>query len=189
MFYTRDLNEMDTKLINDILHIDSLVYPAHYQGTFSEIHDRYKTNRDMFVLLYADEMLIGYLCMFPIKTVLYEQILQEDRFFDSDIPGNMLETFCPNNSYKLYLISAAIHPKYQKQGLSNLLITGFHKYVNDKKKNSITFSSALSTSITMEGRQMLRKMGFSEIANRGENFKLHELVFDEVFYSNTEEVK
>jgi GNAT superfamily N-acetyltransferase len=169
----------DTQFINEILHLDSLVYQERYQGTFDEVYDRYKANRDMFILLYSDKKLIGYLCLFPIKDQLYERIRKEDRVFDSDIPADMLEPYVPGGIYKLYLISAVIHPEYQKQGLSKLLVKGFHQFINDKKNDNITFSSALSTSITEGGKRILEKLGFTEIKRLGGSRALHELFFTE----------
>jgi GNAT superfamily N-acetyltransferase len=177
MFVAYDQKGLDTKFIKEILHLDSLVYPERYQGTFDEVYGRYMANRDIFVVLYSDEKLIGYLCLFPIKDELYKRILKEDRVFDSDIPGEMLEPYLPNRCYKLYLISTVIHPDYQKQGLSKLLIQGYNQFIDDKIKNNITFSSALSTSVTDDGRRMLERLGFTEMKRLGGTCSLHELFF------------
>jgi hypothetical protein len=115
MIYTQCINDLDIRLINEILEIDALVYPKHLQGTFEEVYGRFCANRDIFILLYDDKKLIGYLCLFTIKDSLYEQILSGNKLFDSDIPGEMLEQYKPHNVYKLYLISAAIHPEYPKE--------------------------------------------------------------------------
>ena len=76
--------DLDISFINDVVEIDSMVYPAHLQGTFDELCDRFNANRDSYVLLYDDTDLVGYLCLFPIKEELYEEIISNDRVYDSD---------------------------------------------------------------------------------------------------------
>ncbi|MCL2176156.1 MAG: GNAT family N-acetyltransferase [Treponema sp.] len=182
MFTVKNTNNFDANFINDILDIDASVYPENLQGTFDEIYDRFKANNDIFVLLCDDEKIIGYLCMFPIKEKLYEKIINEDRIFDSDIPGVYIEQYSPFNTYKLYLISAVIRPEYQKQGLSKYLIMGFNDFIIDKKKENILFSKALSTSVTLSGKKMLEKMGFHIKKKLSEEYNLHELIFDKKYY-------
>jgi GNAT superfamily N-acetyltransferase len=186
MIYTQYINDLDIRLINELLEIDLLVYPKHLQGTFEEVYGRFCANRDIFILLYDDKKLIGYLCLFPIKDSLYEQILNGNKLFDSDIPGEMLEQYKPYNVYKLYLLSAAIHPKYQKNGLSNQLIKGFYRYILEKKEKNVTFSSALSSAVTNEGKQMLERMGFIEKKKLHGGFSLNELTINDSVYEIAE---
>jgi len=95
------VDDLDKGFINEILEIDASVYPEHLQGTFEEVYGRYCANKDMFVLLYDDKKLIGYLCLFPIKDSLYERILNENILFDSNIQGEMLEWMGFNEKKKL----------------------------------------------------------------------------------------
>jgi len=185
--YTDELDKNhDKKLINEILEIDSLVYPNHLQGTFDEIYDRFRANRDIFILLYDDKKLIGYLCLFPIKDPLYVQISNENKLFDSNIPGEMLEKYEPHNIYKLYLISAVIRHEYQKMGLSKHLIKGFYQYILNKKKKDIKFSAALSSAVTNDGRLMLKRMGFKEKKELTGGFTLNELTINDSVYEIAE---
>jgi len=180
-------NDPDKKLIYEILEIDSSVYPKHLQGTFDEVYDRFCANRDIFILLYDNKKLIGYLCLFPIKDSLYEQISNENKLFDSNIPGDMLEQYKPHNIYKLYLISAVIRPEYQKMGLSKHLIKGFYKYILDKKKKDILFSVALSSAVTNDGKVFLKRMDFKEKKELSGGFTLNELIIDDSVYKTAEE--
>jgi GNAT superfamily N-acetyltransferase len=188
MINIRCIDDLDVKLINDILKIDSAVFPKFLQGTFVEVYGRFKANRDIFILLYSENDLIGYLCLFPVKDILYKQILNEKRLFDSDMSGELIERYEPFNTYKLYLISAAIHPEYQRKGLSKHLIDGFFQYILEKKKNNIFFSTALSTSVTVAGRVMLKKMGFKEKKTLLGGYVLHELDIVDAFSKLSKEV-
>ena len=178
-----NIDDLDINLINDVLKIDSMVYPEHIQGTFDEVYDRFKANRDMLVLLCDGNKLIGYLCLFPIKEELYDEIVNSDRMFDSDIPGELLEQYEPYNTYTLYIISIAILPEYHGKGLSNRLIEGFHKYIFEKKKNNIYFSAALSTAVTEGGEYILKKMGFKKRKILSEGYVLYELLIDDDYYN------
>ncbi len=179
-------NDLDKKFINEILEIDASVYPEHLQGTFEEVYGRFCANRDMFVLLYDDNRLIGYLCLFPLKDSLFEEISNGDKLFDSDIPGDMLLQYKPNNVYKLYLISMVIIPEYQNKGLSKNLIKGFYNFILEKKKNNILFSKILSSAVTNEGKQMLERMGFKEKKKLPGGYSLCELIINDSVYEIAE---
>lgn len=179
-------DDLDKKFIDEILEIDASVYPEHLQGTFEEVYGRFCANRDMFVLLYDDKRLIGYLCLFPIKNSLYEEISNGDKLFDSDIPGEMLEQYKPHNAYKLYLISMVIIPEYQKKGLSKYLEKGFFNFIHEKKKEDVIFSSILSSAVTDDGKQMLERMGFKEKKKLPGGYSLCELVINDTVYETAE---
>jgi GNAT superfamily N-acetyltransferase len=179
-------DELDKEFINEILEIDASVYPKHLQGTFEEVYGRFCANRDMFVLLYDEKKLIGYLCLFPIKDTMYAQITGENKLFDSDIPGEMLEQYRPHNVYKLYLISMVIIPEYQKKGLSKHLIKGFYHFILEKKKKNILFSVILSSAVTNDGKLMLERMGFKEKKKLPGGYSLNELIINDAFYEIAE---
>jgi ribosomal protein S18 acetylase RimI-like enzyme len=113
---------------------------------------------------------------------LYNEILVENRLFDSDIPGVLLERYTPFSKYRLYLISAAIHPEYQGKGLAKYLVRGFYGYLLEKKKENIYFTSALSTAVTSEGRIMLDKMGFMEVKKLNSDYTICELLINDETY-------
>jgi len=182
-------DELDKDFINAILEIDASVYPLNLQGTFDEVYGRFKANRDTYVLLYFNKKLIGYFCFFPIKSILYDEIVNKNKLYDSDIPGEMLEQYEAFNSYKLFVISTAILPEHQKKGLSKYLIKGFYQFILDKKKNNIMFTSALSSSVTPEGKIMLDKIGFRKIKTISEEYSLHELIMDDDFYGSIGETR
>ena len=179
-------DELDKEFINEILEIDASVYPEHLQGTFEEVYGRFCANRDMFIMLYDDKKLIGYLCLFPIKDSLFEKISSENKLFDSDISGEMLEQYKPHNVYKLYLISMVIISEYQKKGLSNYLIKGFYRFILEKKKNNILFSVILSSAVTNDGKLMLERMGFKEKKKLPGGYSLNELLINDAFYEIAE---
>jgi len=177
---------LDKDFINTILEIDASVYPLNLQGTFDEVYGRFRANRDTYVLLYDNDTLIGYFCFFPIKTTLYDKIVNDDKLFDSDIPGEMLEQYKAHNTYKLFVISTAILPEHQKKGLSKKLINGFYQFLLDKKTHNIMFTSALSSSVTPEGKIMLDKIGFKKIKTISDAYSLNELIMDDDFYRSIE---
>jgi len=180
-------DELDKDFINAILKIDASVYPLNLQGTFDEVYGRFRANRDTYVLLYDNNTLIGYFCFFPIKAILYDEIVNKDKLYDSDIPGEMLEQYKAFNTYKLFVISTAILPEYQKKGLSKNLINGFYQFILDKKKHNIMFTSALSSSVTPEGKIMLDKIGFKKIKTISDEYSLNEMIMDDDFYRSIEE--
>ncbi|WP_337100436.1 GNAT family N-acetyltransferase [Paenibacillus sp. YIM B09110] len=179
----RDIHDVDRKLIQDILAIDELVYASDFRGTYEEVSERFRANRDMFILLYDDDKIIGYLCLFPIKAELYEKIVRSDRMYDSDIPGSMIERYTPGERYKLFMISVAIHPDYQNQGHSGKIIQGFYSYMLKKQKDNIHIDSILAISVSKPGERFLGKLRFAPLKEIKSGISLHELIIDETFYS------
>jgi GNAT superfamily N-acetyltransferase len=178
----RDIHDVDKKLIQDIMAIDALVYTPDYQGTYEEVSARFFANRDMFILLYENEKIIGYLCMFPIKNDLYQNIIQSNAMHDSDIPGSMIESYSSGNHYKLFMISVAIHPDFQKRGLSKLIIRGFYRYMLNKQKNNIHIDSILAISVSKTGERFLENLRFTKLSEIKIGVSMHELIIDENFY-------
>ena len=181
------INDIEANLISSVLEVDSLAFAEDFQGTYSEEYDRFIANKDTYVFLYDGAKMVGYLNLFPIKRELYEQIISEDRLFDSDIPGEMIEQYVPSRSYDLYLLSAAIRPDYQKRGLSKLLVKGFFEYLLEKKNDGILFSSALSTAVTNEGSLLLERMGFGRKKDITGGHGLYELIIDGAVYRRAED--
>ena len=188
MISTKHAEDIDIDIIKAILEIDSIVYPEHLQGTFDEVYGRFKANRDTIILLFDEHKVIGYFCMFPVKNELYNEILNSDRFYDSDIPSESIVQYQPHNTYKLYAISTAIHPDYQGKGLSKLLINGFYKYLINKKNNNIFFSSILTTAVTDGGDYLSRKLGFEKKKTLNDGYVLYELLIDDTYYTMVEKV-
>jgi GNAT superfamily N-acetyltransferase len=160
------------------MELDMLVYPPHLRGSFDEIYGRFTANRDIFVLLFDKGKIIGYLCFFPVKDDLYERILAEDKLFDSDISAEMIESYKSGRTYKLFLISAAIHPEYQRKGLSRRLLEGFHEFLQKKNGENIGFSTALAAAVSPAGAHMCQKLGFAEIKRLPGDYILYELSLD-----------
>jgi len=188
MISTKYIEDIDIDIIKAILEIDSIVYPEHLQGTFDEVYGRFKANRDTLILLFDEYRVIGYFCMFPIKDKLYNEILNSDRFYDSDIPSESIVRYEPHNTYKLYAISTVIHPDYQGKGLSKLLVNGFYAYMMNKKKNNIFFSSILTTAVTNGGDYLSRKLGFEKKKTLNDGYVLYELLIDDTYYTMVEKV-
>jgi ribosomal protein S18 acetylase RimI-like enzyme len=86
----------------------------------------------------------------------------------------------------MYLLSVAIHPEYQGRGLSEHFIRGFYRFIINKRKENILFSSALSSSVGTPGRRMLEKLGAKEVKRLSEGSTLHELIIDDVYYKRAE---
>jgi len=181
------VRDLDIKLAKSVLEIDSLVFEEDLQGRFDEEYDRFTANRDTYFFLFDDNKMIGYLCAFPIKRELYDRIISEDRLFDAEIPGAMLEQYQPFQTYNLYLLSVAILPEYQKRGLSGHLIKRFYKYLLDKRKENVRFSSILSAAVTDEGGRFLEKIGLRKKKGLPEGYDLYELIVDDHTYSRAED--
>ena len=74
-----------TDFIKDIMCLDSLAYNEDMQGTYDSINNRFKKNKDSYILAYDNKKLVGYICFFPISDELYSEMLISDTMKDDDI--------------------------------------------------------------------------------------------------------
>jgi GNAT superfamily N-acetyltransferase len=188
---TYSFKDWEAQILNGVLAIDSLVFEPDLQGSFVEELGKFTANRDIYIFLYdvVKNHMIGYLTVFPIKEELHKKILTENRLFDTDISGEMIERYEPNKHYNLFMLSTAIRPEYQGKGLSKQIIRGFFKYIKELKEKHIYFDSFVSTAVTDGGRRFLKEIGLSKIKTLPKGYDLYELKTgdDDSLYSRADE--
>ena len=63
--YIKRSKNIKKDFINDIMSLDSIAYNEDMQGTYNSINDRFKKNKDSYILAYDNKKLVGYICFFP----------------------------------------------------------------------------------------------------------------------------
>jgi GNAT superfamily N-acetyltransferase len=159
-----NLSISNNDLINRIIAIDSIIYPKEMQGTFDSVMDRFCANTDSFLLLLKYDIIIGYLCLFPIKDDEYFIINNSNKIFDdAELTGKHIIKYCPGKKHHLLLISMGIIPKYQRKGCSHLLSNAFREFIKRKEREKIIIDTIDSYAVTVQGEHFLINNDFNEI--------------------------
>ena len=144
-----------------MLEIDSLVYPSELQGTFKSVSERYHQNRDSYVLVLKDELIVGYLCFFPISAGLYDSMKLKGSFFDDDIEPEQIQEYSDSND--LFFISVAVRPQFQDGEAIILLCEGVKKFLLEKERNGNAIRSLNAYITSPGGAKLVMRFGMKKI--------------------------
>lgn len=147
----------DEKLLRDVLALDALVYPPDFQGTFASVKHRFKAYPEMFIYRYDKENnLIGYICFFPISTLLQIKIKNSNFLFDDNITHNEIVNG-PNNPY--LVISIAVSKKHQREKVATKLM---REMILTLKKNNYPLTIYAYT-INQESEKLFKNFSFKTL--------------------------
>ncbi len=144
--------------IADVLKIDSLVYPEDMRGTYCSVNERFMSNRDSYLLVYDDDRLVGYLCLFPITDELYSSFASSDVMVDDNItPSQICKYRYINN---LFLISVAILPRYRNKTAVVMLTEELKTWIRNNNETGYVINSITAIAISEDGSKFLKSLQF-----------------------------
>lgn len=136
--YSKDIDGDD--FLRQVLAIDAVVYPKELQGTFKSVSERYHRNKNSFILAFDNDLIVGYICLFPISKRLLNEMETTNKFFDDNIDPKDVLPYSESND--IFVISVAILPEYQNGLAIMKLCKAFKKFVEEK--NAMTYAYAVS---------------------------------------------
>ncbi|MCQ2796639.1 MAG: GNAT family N-acetyltransferase, partial [Bacilli bacterium] len=120
--YKRSDELPNSDFINDVLKLDSEVYPRKLQGTFGSVNGRYQKNKQSYILAYDNNQLIGYICFLNISKNLCKQLFNNPLSNDDLIGSEDIIKFTLKEPNTLYIISIVVNKKYRAQGVGSSLV-------------------------------------------------------------------
>lgn len=149
--------------INDVLKLDSEVYPRKLQGTFDSVNGRYQRNKQSYILAYNNNQLIGYICFLNLSKNLCKQLLNNPLSNDDLIDPNDIIKFTLKESNTLYIISIVVNKKYRGKGVGRSLVKELEKFIISLIKKGYTFDNVYGVAVTKAGYKLAKKNGFTII--------------------------
>ena len=175
--FTIKYSDANTKsdIIYGLMDIEKDVYKESDRGRFDNIEKRFNKNKEMFILLYDENKIIGSLCFFPITKSLHDNIMLSDGFFDDNIEADDVISYGERNY--IYLISIALYKKYQGQGLGKRMMDSFFNILKEKELQGFKIVDVLASAVSRQGECIMKKYGFQVIrdSKEDEGFKLMHL--------------
>lgn len=168
--YTIKYSDKNTPsdIIYDIMDIEKDVYKENERGQFDCIEKRFDKNKEMFVLLYDSNKIIGYLCFFPITKSLHDRILHNDNFYDDNIEAEDVVPYETKNY--IYFISIALYKKYHGLGLGTKMMDAFMKKLREKEQSGHKIKDILASTVSEQGEAITKKYGFTLLSDMSEQF-------------------
>lgn len=161
-------------VIYDLMRIEEDVYAEKDRGQYEHIKKRFDKNKEMFVLLYDNDKIIGYLCYFPISQELHDNIIGVKKFYDDNIKAKDVISFGKENY--IYLISIALFKKYHGKGLGKKMMDAFFCKLREKNKENKHIIDIFASVISNAGEKIAREYGF-ELFKDVSNEKGYKLMY------------
>lgn len=155
-------------IIYDLMNIEKDVYEEKDRGQFDSIEKRFNKNKEMFVLLYHKDEIIGYLCYFPITKKLHDKIMASDVFYDDNIEPEDVLSYGKENY--IYFISIALYKEYQGYGLGTKMMDAFIKKLKDKNNSGYKIKDVLASAVTKQGEEISKKYGFNLLSDKSNKY-------------------
>lgn len=154
---------LNPNFLNEVLKLDAMVYEDDLQGSYDSLKERLDANDEMYLLLYEQKELIGYLCFFPITKRLSDSIYQDDTLHDDDITKEDIESYHKNKKTDIYILSIVINPSLKTKDATTLLVNSFVEFMNQKIKEGYKIGKVLGTVVSDKGERFARNLGLKEV--------------------------
>ena len=161
-----------TDFIKDIMCLDSLAYNEDMQGTYDSISNRFKKNKESYILAYDNKKLIGYICFFPISDELYNEMLVSDTMKDDDISPDDIVSYKEGKKHNIFIISIVIDPSYRDKEAIKLITNEFIKFIKEKNENDYIIDKVLGTTVSDDGFKFATRLNFKVYKTYEKNYKL-----------------
>lgn len=161
-----------TDFIKDVMCLDSLAYNEDMQGTYDSISNRFKKNKESYILAYDNKKLIGYICFFPISDELYSEMLISDTMKDDDISPDDIVSYKEGKKHNIFIISIVIDPSYRDKEAIKLITNEFIKFIKEKNENDYIIDKVLGTTVSDDGFKFASRLNFKVYKTYEKNYKL-----------------
>ncbi|HLJ33679.1 MAG TPA: hypothetical protein VKU38_08515 [Ktedonobacteraceae bacterium] len=134
------------------------------EATFARRLTWIKKNPDIFYVLKAEEQVIGYAVMLPLKLEKIEKILRGVEFAQ-EANADEIEEFQPGKTVSIYLMGIGVTPgvsHFEKRTYGARLVSGFMGAIVEPGKRGVIIDTLAARSDTPDGIRILKR-GFTEI--------------------------
>lgn len=164
-FTVRFGEEVDASYLDNLVAIDQACYDEPYWGDPQKTVNRYLKNCQSFVFVEDQEtgQVAGYINFFPCEEALYlDNLSRSNVIRDDDI---LPEEVAPwrHDANHLFIISLAVHPRYQGTDAIKLLSNGFVEYLNRLQEQGFPITDIMGTAVSPHGKKALANYLFREV--------------------------
>lgn len=155
--------EEDIKGITDLsIELFGKSGTATYETRLAQYH----ANPDIFYVLKQDDLIVGYLGLFPLKQAAIDKIMSgvEESFFRTELltPENITQ-FTPNEADNVFLIIGVRQNLRRSKIYGARLINGGIEVLEHLARRGIIVKYLYATSRTQDGIRLCKGLGFKQV--------------------------
>lgn len=148
------------KYLDDVIRIDAVTLPKKYVTSIEKLRERYNANKDSFIGVVHNDILIGYFNFFPINSETLDNII--DGKIDNDVflgKKDILK-YSQKTPFDIYIITIAILPKWQNKLVVLKLQDEFKIFIKNKISQKFLINKIYASVVSDDGDRLLRRMSF-----------------------------
>lgn len=157
------------EIFDAIQRIDNAVFHENGLATKESDIARYEAYRDSYIFAVHEKEIVGYVCWFPITEAFHQDIVRAEHVYDGDISPEDICGLRERKNY-LFLLSVAILPTFQKQGISRK----FSELLSGELRD-IDIADIVSYAFTSGGEHFLNGLGLAAVKDMEDGIKLMRL--------------
>lgn len=157
------------QVFDAIQKIDHAVFHENGLATKESDIARYEAFTDSYIFALAENEIVGYVCYFPITKDFYQLVIKGEDVYDGNIAPTDICDLNENENY-IFLLSVAIFPAFQKQGISKQFST-----LLDAEFKDIAIKDIVSYAFTSGGEHFLNSLGLTAVKDMEDDIKLMRL--------------
>jgi GNAT superfamily N-acetyltransferase len=154
------------EIFDSIQEIDRSVFHDDALATQQSDIDRYEAYKDSYIFALHGGKIIGYLCYFPITEKFYKSVIEGIKVYDGDIASADICDLKDDFNY-IFLLSVAIIPEFQNNGISKLF-----SEILIKEFSRIKVKDMVSYAFTIGGEHFLNHIGLKNYKDMEDGIKL-----------------
>lgn len=154
------------KDIEGITHLCVELFGKYGTASYEIRLAQYHANSDIFYVLRQEEIIVGYIILFPLKHEAIEAIMsgmEEERFRTGILsPANIVQ-FIPGEARELFLAIGAKQDVKKSIIYGSRLITGTIDVLEHLARKGVIIESLYATSRTRGGIRLCKGLGFQQM--------------------------
>ena len=157
--------QIDRDFLEKLDYVDTACYKPEYWGELENTVARWEKNRRSFVFVMDDATgkMAGYINFFPCEESLYQDNLTRCPIIrDDDITPDEVAPWRETGNH-VFIISLAVHPKYQGGQVIKLLSNSWIRYMNRLEGLGYPITDIMGTAVSGDGRHALKNYLFRQL--------------------------
>ena len=157
--------QVDRAFLDKLDFVDTVCYEEKYWGEMANTVARWEKNRRSFVFVVDNDTgnLAGYINFFPCEEGLYLDNLSRCPIIrDDDITADEVAPWRETGNH-VFVLSLAIHPKYQGGQVIKLLSNSWIRYMNRLEGQGFPITDIMGTAVSADGRGAMKNYLFRHL--------------------------
>jgi len=182
--YATDVSTFEKAQEEDIQAITDLgieIFGKHGSPNYETRLAQFHANPDIFYVLKQEDIVVGYLGMFPLKHEAIEAIMggmEEARFRTGVLTPENIMPFNPGQAEEVFLIIAVKQDAKKSTLYGARLINGGIEVLENFARRGVIIKRLYGTSRTRHGIKLMKDLGFKQTTPTAEEDDLLRFVLD-----------